>query len=119
MTDLPQKRCTEAAPFAYCDVDVFRPLIIKVRRSELNRYGALFTCFSSRAVHIKVTLDANSFILALRRFIMARRRTVRSIWLDNGTNVVGARNELQRAFKEMKHDKIKSVLQENGVDWIL
>ena len=119
MADLPQKRCTEAAPFIYCGVDVFGTLIIKERRSELNRYGALFTCFSSRAVHIKVTLDANSFILALRRFIMARRRTVRSIWSDNGTNFVGARNELQRAFKEMKHDKIKSFLQENGADWIL
>ena len=111
---------TEAAPFTYCGVDMFGPLIIKERRSELKRYGALFTCFSSRAVHIELTnsLDADSFILALRRF-MARRGTVRSIWSDNGTNFVGAKNELQRAFKEMKHDKIKSFLQENGADWIL
>ena len=96
MADLPQERCTEAAPFTYCGVDMFGPLIIKERRSELKRYGALFTCFSSRAVHIEVTnsLDADSFILALRRF-MARRGTVRSIWSDNGTNFVGARNELQ------------------------
>ena len=120
MGDLPQERCTEAAPFTYCGVDMFGPLIIKERRSELKRYGALFTCFSSRAVHIELTnyLDADSFILALRRF-MARRGTVRSIWSDNGTNFVGAKNELQRAFKEMKHDKIKSFLQENGADWIL
>ena len=86
----------------------------------LMRYGSLFTCFSSRAVHIEVTnsLDADSFILALRRF-MARRRAVRSIWLDNVTSFVGARNELKRALKEMKHDKIKSFLQGNGADWIL
>ena len=63
-------------------------------------------------------LDADFFILALCRF-MARRGTVHSVWSDNGTNFVGARNELQRAFKEMKHDKIKSFLQENGADWIL
>ena len=95
-------------------------LIIKERRSKLKRYGTLFTYFSSRAVHIELTnsSDADSFILALLRF-MARRRTVRSIWSDNGTNFVGAKNELQRAFKEMKHDKIKSFLQENGADWIL
>ena len=95
MADLPQERCTEAAPFTYCGVDMLGPLIIKERRSELKRYGALFTCFSSRAVHIDLTnsLDADSFILALRRF-MARRRTVRSIWSDNGANFVGARNEL-------------------------
>ena len=41
---------------------------------------------------------------------MARRGAVRSIWSDNGTNFVGARNELQQAFKEMKQDKIKSFL---------
>ena len=45
---------------------------------------------------------------------MARRGTVRSIWSDNGTNFVGTKNELQRALKEMKHDKIKSFLQGNG-----
>ena len=71
-------------------------------------------------MHIELTnfLDADSFILALRRF-MARRGTVCSIWSDNGTNFVGPKNKLQRAFKEMKHDKIKSFLQVNGADWIL
>ena len=120
MADLPQERCTEAAPFTYCGADMFGLLIIKERRSELKRYGALFTCFSSHAVHIEVTnsLDADSFILALHRF-MARRGTLRSIWSDNGTNFVGAKNELQRALKEMKHDKINSFLQTNGADWIL
>ena len=99
---------------------MFGTLIIKERRSELKCYCALFRCFSSCAVHIELTnsLDADAFILALRRF-MARRGTVRSTWLDNGTNLVGAKNELQRAFKEIKHDKIKSFLQENGADWIL
>ena len=33
-------RCTEAAPFTYCGVDIIGPLIIKERRSELKRYGA-------------------------------------------------------------------------------
>ena len=116
MADLPQEGCTEAAPFTYCGADMFGLLIIKETRSELKRYGALFTCFSSRAVHFEVTnsLDADSFILALRRF-MARRGTVCSIWSDNGTNFVGARNELQRALNQ----EIKSFLQGTGADWIL
>ena len=68
MADLPQEKSTEAAPFTFCGVDMFGPLIIKDRRSELKRCGALFTCFSSRAMHIKVTnsLDADSLILELR-----------------------------------------------------
>ena len=120
MADLPQERYTEAAPFTYCGVDMFGPLIIKERRSELKCYGALFTCFSSCVVHIEVTnsLNADSFILAHRRFI-ARTGTVHSVWSDNGANFVAARNELQQAFQEMKHDNIKSFLQENEMNWIL
>ena len=73
---------------------MFGPLIIKERTSELKRYGALFTCFFSLAVHIEVTnsLDADSFHLALGRF-MARRGTICLIWLDNGSSFVGARTE--------------------------
>ena len=120
MVDLPKERSTEAAPFTYCRVDMFGPLIIKERRSELNCYGALFTCFSSCVVHIEVTnsLNADSFVLAHRRFI-ARTGTVHSVWSDNGTNFVTDRNELQQAFQEMKHDNIKSFLQENETNWIL
>ena len=56
--------------------------------------------------------------MALRRFL-ARRGSVRSIWSDNGTNFVGANNELKKALKEMDHLKIKNYLQGNGADWIL
>ena len=96
---------------------MFGPHLIKERRSQLKRYGALFTCFSCRAIHIEVTnaLDTNSFILALRRF-MARRGAIRSIWSDNETNFVGTRNELQQGFKKMSHDKIKNFLQHNGTN---
>ena len=84
MAELQQERCTEAAPITYCSVHMFRPLIIKEIRSELKRYGTLFTRFSSRDVRIEVTnsLDADPFILALRRF-MVRIGAVHSIWSDN------------------------------------
>ena len=54
MADLPQERCNKAAPLSYCGVDMFGPLIIKERRSELKCYSALFIGFSSRAsLHVK------------------------------------------------------------------
>ena len=117
MADLQVESCTEVPPFTYCGVDMFDPYLIKEKRSQLKRYGALFPCFTCRAIHIEVTnaLGTNSFILAPRRF-MARRGAVRSIWSDNGTNFVGTRNELQQGFKEMNHDKIKNFLQENRAD---
>ena len=82
MTDLPPDRTNEEPPFTYCGVGMFCPFEIKERRTTLKRYGALFTCLASRAIHVEMTkdLETDSFILALRRFI-ARRRNVRSIRL--------------------------------------
>ena len=119
LADLPVERCIEVPHVTYCGVDMFGPYLIKERRSQLKRYGALFTCFTCRAIHMEVTnaLDTNSFIFARRRF-MARRGAVRSIWSDNETNFVGTRNELQQVFKEMNHNKIKNFVPENGADWI-
>ena len=46
---------------------------------------------------------------ALRRF-MARRGPVREIRSDQGTNIVGAKNELKKALNEMDHSAIQSGL---------
>ena len=51
----------------------------------MKRYGVLFTCLSIRAIHIEVahSLDTESFINALRRFV-SRRGTPEEIRSDNG-----------------------------------
>ena len=56
---------------------MFGPFIIKQRRSEVKRYGAMFTCVNTRAVRIEVTnsLDTDSFMQAWRR-IIARRGNI-------------------------------------------
>ena len=67
MADLPKDRVNEAPPFTYCRVDLFGLFLMKERRSELKRYGALFTCLVRRAVHIEVvaTMETDSIIMAL------------------------------------------------------
>ena len=99
---------------------MFGPYFVKEGRNEVKRYGCIFTCFSCRAVHIEVTtkLDTDTFILALRRFI-DRRGQVSSIRTDNGTNFVGAENELRRALDEMDNDRIQTFLSTEGCDWIV
>ena len=74
----------------------------------MKRYGTLFTCLTSRAVHIEIasSLTTDSFINAYRRFI-CRRGPVRQLRSDRGTNFVGAKNEQQAALDEMDHDKIR------------
>ena len=51
MADLPEERCSEAAPFTYTGVDMFGPFVIKEGRKEIQRYVAIFTCLSSRCIH--------------------------------------------------------------------
>jgi len=119
MADLPQDRVNASEPFTYCAVDMFGPFQIKDGRKCLKRYGALFTCLTSRAIHIESTnsLDTDSFINALRRMI-ARRGSIRLMRCDNGTNFIGAENELKKALKEMDQECIKDFMNANGADWI-
>ena len=96
MVDLPKDRISEEPPFRYCGTDMFGPFTVKDDRKEKKRYGALFTCLSSRAVHIEVTngMATDSFIMCLRKFI-GRRGYVQVIRTDNETNFVGASAELE------------------------
>ena len=119
MASLPKERMEEAPPFSYNGVDCFGPFIIKERRKELKRYGVMFTCLASRAVHIEVvsSLETDTFILALRRFI-SRRGNIRFLRSDNGTNFVGANKELIKAWGEMDQEKIRSFLSIQGADYV-
>ena len=74
MVDLPSDRLTrDDPPFTHAGIDFFGPLYLKRGRSILKHYGCLFTCLTMRATHIEVTqsLDTDSFINALRRFVAA------------------------------------------------
>ena len=119
MADLPEERLEPTPPFTYCGFDCFGPFIVKERRKELKKYGLLFTCMASRAIHIEMLDDmsTDAFINALRCFI-ALRGKVRQLRSDRGTNFVGAENELKRAFEEIKEEKVKSFLMENGCDFV-
>ena len=118
MSDLPEDRLEPTPPFTYCAVDYFWPFIIKDGRKELKRYGVLFTCMASRAVHIETanSLETDTFINALRRFI-CRRGPIRQLRSDQGTNFVGARTELAQALAKMDQQKIKTKLLEEQCDW--
>ena len=119
MADLPKDRISEEPPFSYCGIDMFGLFTVKDGRKEKKRYGALFTCLSSRAVHIEVShsMTTDSFIMCLRRFIGCRGY-VRVIRTDDGTNFVGASAELIEPFQEMDHVKIGEFLQQHGGEWI-
>ena len=72
------------------------PFVIKQRRNEIKRCGAMFTCMASRAMHIEIihSLNSDSFRQALRQ-VTARRGNIKVLYSDNGTNFVGCENQLK------------------------
>eukprot|EP00111_Clytia_hemisphaerica_P020433 TCONS_00060215-protein len=103
MADLPEDRLQDAPPFTYVELDLFGPFLVKERRSELKCYGIIYTCLNSRACHPESvnSMDTDSFIMCLRRFI-ARREPVQRVRCDNGSNFVGARTEFVKAIKQSR-----------------
>lgn len=99
--DLPIERLTSnQPPFTAAAVDYFGPMHVTIGRRHEKRWGALYTCLTTRAVHVELapSLSASSLILTLRR-MMARRGTPTVLYSDNGTNMVGAEREIAEAIK--------------------
>ena len=74
MADLPMERVEITPPFTYCGMDCFGPFTVREGRKDLKRYAVIFTCMSSRAVHIEELDDmtTDAFINALRCFMAVR-----------------------------------------------
>ena len=98
---------------------IFQALVCETREIICKRCGALFTCSASHAIHIEVadTMETDSFIQALRRFI-CRRDPVRDIRCDRGTYFVSAENKLKRAIEEIDDGRVKTELLKLITDWI-
>ena len=91
---------------------------MKEGRKELKRYGVLFTCLVTRAIHLEVanSLQTDSYINALRHFI-CRRGPVRQMRSDNGSNFIGARRELKEVLAEMDQSQVKQEVLKENCDW--
>ncbi|XP_033116710.1 uncharacterized protein LOC117116716 [Anneissia japonica] len=121
MADLPKDRLESVPPFTNVGIDVFGPWQVVTRKTrggaaESKRWAVLFTCLSSRAVHIEVinSMDTSSFIMSLRRFT-AIRGPVARIRCDQGTNFVGARGEFQTILNDQNVTKF---LVSQNCEWI-
>ena len=96
MSALPYKRVNVGSrTFCYCGVDNFDPFKMRLGRIEHKRYGCLFTCMKTRAVHIENahSLNTDSFMLALMLF-NNRRGSLAMMLSDNGSNFMAAETEL-------------------------
>ncbi|XP_072377743.1 uncharacterized protein [Diabrotica undecimpunctata] len=117
MSDLPKERLCSAQVFAHVGLDFGGPFLIKaskLRKSPLIKsYIALFVCMSTRAVHIELVsgLTTEAFLLTLKRFI-SRRGLPQTIFSDNATNFLGAKNQLFELYNFLKNKETNSSIQE-------
>lgn len=79
----------------------------------------LFTCLTTRAVHIEVVEDmtSSSVINAIRRLV-AVRGEVREFRSDRGTNFVGAADEMKTNVVNIEDEPFKDHLDRHGITWI-
>lgn len=117
MANLPSNRITPTHPFHVSGVDFGGPFYITDRRGRgckiLKCYLCLFVCFATKALHLEVASDLSTdiFMLCLRRFISRRGKPI-ELYCDNGTNFVGANNEITKFLKSNNKDISESALDE-------
>ncbi|XP_043063808.1 uncharacterized protein LOC122319973 [Drosophila ficusphila] len=125
MAPLPASRVQPSRPFTTTGIDICGPFFSKseVRnRPPAKCYVAVFICFATKASHLELVEDLStaSFLAALKRFTSIRGKP-NTIWSDNATNFVGARNELQELRQIFLADppniELRNDLLSNGINW--
>ncbi|XP_055523019.1 uncharacterized protein LOC129717193 [Wyeomyia smithii] len=103
MGQLPKARLTPfQRAFTYVGIDYFGPYHVKVGRATAKRWVALFTCLTTRAIHLELvgSLTTDCCKKAIRRFIACRGPPA-EIYSDRGTNFVGVSKELEAEIASM------------------
>ena len=104
MANLPASRVTLAAPFSHVGIDLAGPVFVRrghTRKPIFDKaYIGVFVCLSTKAVHLELISDLSTaaFLAAFRRFA-ARQGYPSEVHSDNGTNFVGANNELHELYR--------------------
>jgi len=116
---LPTNRVVPSQrPFTFTGVDYFGPMYVTVRRRREKRYGVIFTCLATRAIHLELaaSLTTDSCIMAINRFI-GRRGQPLEFYSDNGRNLRGAERELREALSHLNTDDLYEKLSLRMMKW--
>ena len=122
MAPLPDIRLNApSVAFAHTGLDYAGPFITRQGRGKARtkRYLCLFTCLTTRAVHLEMawSMDTDSFLAALSRMVARRGRPIK-ILSDNGSNFTAAEAELREAIANLDQTKIASETADQGITWV-
>lgn len=88
-------------------MDFFGPVMVTVGRRTEKRWVALFICLTVRAVHLEVAADLSTDACILCIINLCNLRGVpKRFQSDNGTNFVGANNEISRLTDFIDNERI-------------
>ena len=112
---LPKSRLQQAEPFTVTGVDFTGALHIREAGVQRKVYICLFTCATTRAIHLEVVTDLSvqTFLLAYRRFA-ARKSVPQQMISDNASTYLSAAEELTELFQSQS---LKESLSKQGVNW--
>jgi len=115
---LPTDRVTPLRPFAVTGVDYAGSLFVKVGNTLKKSYIVLFTCATTRAVHLEFCLDMSTdkLLLALQRFT-GRRGLPNTIYTDNAQTFHAANRELRVLCAVLSAAKTYQFFAENRIRW--
>ena len=121
--DLPSHRVSDDPPFTHIGLDFAGPLYVKETRRSLQTsdsdsnkvYVCLFTCASTRAVHLELTrgLTVQDFLLAFRRFA-SRRGLTATIQSDNAKTFQSFSKEIRKIARS---PEVWKYLTDNRITW--
>jgi len=82
-------------------------MLVNLGRSHVKRYGCIFTCMASRAVHLELSssVSASSFLQAFFRFVH-RRPVAKKMFSDHGSNFVMGVRELRDGVNRWNQQKM-------------
>ena len=100
----PLPTCRSNKPkfcWQHCGIDLFGPMFVRIRRSDIKRYGLILTCMATRGVHLELLEDmsTSAFIQGLLRFLGRRGNKTEVLYSDCGSNFKGAHEEFKAIMK--------------------
>ena len=112
---LPKLHIEQPNSFEVTGVDFTGAFYVRDDGTERKIYIYLFTCATTRAVHLEVVLNLTleSFMLAFHKFT-SHRSTPRTMISDNASTHLAAAEELTRLFQSTP---LKTALEHHGVTW--
>ena len=100
MAPLPSERVQFPPPFTHVGIHFAGPLYVQGNPSPHKSYVCIFTCASSRMVHLELTSDlsTNVFLQAFNAMI-SRRGLCSTIWSDNTKTFKCADRQIRKLYK--------------------